>query len=199
MLPIAVLVSGSGSNLQALIDSARRDPDFGAKIVVVISDRREVRALERAEAAGVPTVIVEWEGDRTRFTAAVCDAAETFGAEAMVLAGFMRILGPEAIARFPNRILNTHPSLLPAFPGAHAVEQALARGVAVTGVTVHFVDELVDHGPIIDQVPVRVEPGDTVEVLHERIKAAEHRLYPTVVKDFALGRIDVIDGKAAKR
>jgi phosphoribosylglycinamide formyltransferase-1 len=103
----------------------------------------------------------------------------------------MRVLAPAFIDRFPNRILNIHPSLLPAFPGAHAVEHALEHGVRVTGVTVHFVDEKVDNGPIVAQVPVAVEPGDTVETLHARIQAEEHRLYPEVVADFVSGRLHV--------
>ena len=150
-----------------------------------------VKALARAEAAGVPAVVVPWKGDRSSFTTAVCDAVADHGCEAMVLAGFMRILGPEAVARFPNRIINVHPSLLPSFPGAHAVPQALAHGVKVTGVTVHFVDEEVDHGPVIAQRPVPVEPGDDEAALHARIQAEEHAVFPEVVKAFAHGRLRV--------
>lgn len=176
------MVSGSGSNLQALIDGAD-----GYTIGVVISDRPGVAALGRAETAGIPTRIVPWTGDRVDFTQRVCQAAQ--GMEALILAGFMRVLGPEAIDRFPGRILNIHPSLLPAFPGVGAVEQALAHGVKMTGVSVHFVDELVDHGPIVAQAPVPVEPGDTVASLHARIQAAEHRLYPQVVRALATGLV----------
>ncbi len=107
-----------------------------------------------------------------------------------MLAGFMRILGPEAIARYPHRIINIHPSLLPAFPGAHAVEEALEYGVRTTGVTIHFVDEKVDHGPIISQHPVAVEPDDTAESLHARIQAQEHLHYPAVVEAFCAGRLE---------
>jgi phosphoribosylglycinamide formyltransferase-1 len=109
----------------------------------------------------------------------------------VVLAGFMRILDPGFISRFPGRVLNIHPSLLPAFPGAHAVEHALQRGVKVTGVTVHFVDDEVDNGPIVAQVPVRVRPGDDVETLHGRIRIEEHRLYPEIVKAFVEGRLEL--------
>ncbi|MBT8197209.1 MAG: phosphoribosylglycinamide formyltransferase, partial [Acidimicrobiia bacterium] len=156
MLPIAVLASGSGSNLQALIDASKTDTDFGAEIVVVISDQPGSRALLRATDAGIPTDVIEFDehGSRDAFTKALCDVAEDRGAEALVLAGFMRILAPAAVERFPDRILNIHPSLLPSFPGVDAIGQALAHGAKVTGVTVHFVDEEVDHGPIVAQEPV---------------------------------------------
>lgn len=190
----AVLVSGSGSNLQALID--RQGP---YRIAVVVSDRPGVRALERAAAAGIPAEVVDWNGNRGVFTADVCDLVEKSGAEAMVLAGFMRILGPEAMSRFPQRIINVHPSLLPAFPGAGAVAQALAAGVAITGVTVHFVDEEVDHGPIIAQTAVPVVTGDTVATLHARIQAEEHRLLPEVVAALARGEISLDGGRATWR
>jgi len=186
---IAVLISGSGTNLQALIDTA----DLGAEIVLVISDRGRVAGLARAEAAGIPTAVVAWRDHQGResFTAAVCDEVESAGAEAMVLAGFMRILGPEAVRRFPLRMINVHPALLPAFPGAHAVPQALAHGVKLTGVTVHFVDEEVDHGPIILQEVVPVEAGDTEAALHARIQMVEHRVLPLAVQAFAAGRLAV--------
>jgi phosphoribosylglycinamide formyltransferase-1 len=193
VLPVAVLVSGSGSNLQALLDASRTDPDFGARIAVVISDRPGVAALGRATEAGVPSEVVSWSDfdDRQAFSIAVCDAARRHGAEALVLAGFMRVLSPAAIDRYPNRIINIHPALLPAFPGAHAVPAALAHGVKVSGVTVHFVDDEVDHGPIITQQSVAVEAGDTEETLHARIQQEEHRLFPLVVKAFAAGRLHV--------
>lgn len=160
-------------------------------MVRVVSDRPGVPALTKAESAGVETTVVPWEGDRNAFTAAVCRAVEHAGAAAVVLAGFMRILGPEAIRRFPNRILNIHPSLLPSFPGADAVAQALDYGAKVTGATVHFVDEKVDHGPIIAQVPVEVAANDDEESLHRRIQMEEHRLYPEVVTALARGEITV--------
>jgi phosphoribosylglycinamide formyltransferase-1 len=190
--PLAVLASGSGSNLQAIIDAAAA-PGYGAEVVVVISDRPGARALQRAVAAGIPTEIVPFRDyeDRSAFTAAICDAAERHGARAMVLAGFMRILSPVAMERFPDRIVNVHPALLPAFPGAHAVPEALAYGVKVTGVTVHLVDEKVDHGPIIAQETVPVLPGDTADTLHARIQLAEHELYPRVVEALARGELSV--------
>src|SRR3990172_7777765 len=196
MLAVAVLVSGSGSNLQALLDASAGDPGFGSRIVVVISDRPGVSALERATRAGVPAEVVRWVefGDRESFSAAICDTAERYGAEALILAGFMRILSPTAIDRYPNRIINIHPALLPAFPGAHAVPAALAHGVKVSGVSVHFVDDEVDHGPIIAQRAVPVQADDSEETLHARIRKEEHLLFPQVVKAFAAGRLRV-DGR----
>lgn len=187
-IDIAVLASGSGSNLQALIDN---QGDY--RIALVLSDKPDARALERAEKAGIPATVVAWPGDRGAFTTAICEAVAASGAGLMVLAGFMRILGAEAIDRFPGRILNIHPSLLPAFPGAHAVENALDHRVKVTGVTVHFVDEEVDHGPIIVQVPVPVRGDDDLDSLHARLQSEEHRIYPAVVAGLARGEITLED------
>lgn len=194
---IAVLISGSGSNLQALIDAIEADAGFGATIAVVISDRPKVKGLARAEAAGIPTEIVRWADhtDRAAFTRAICDVVEAHHADAMVLAGFMRVLSAEAIERFPHRILNIHPAILPAFPGAHAVDQALDHAVKLTGVTVHFVDEHVDHGPIICQEAVEVMPDDDVSTLHKRLQEVEHRLYPAAVRALAHGRLQIEDRK----
>jgi phosphoribosylglycinamide formyltransferase-1 len=193
--PIAVLVSGSGTNLQALID-ASANAAFGARIAVVISDRPGVGALDRADSAGLTSVVVAWRdhADRESFTAAVCEAARAHDAEALVLAGFMRILSRSAIESFPNRIVNTHPALLPAFPGARAVADALAHGVKLSGVTIHFVDEEVDHGPIITQEAVRVDDGDDEASLHAKIQEIEHRLYPEVVDALARDLIEA-DGR----
>lgn len=184
-----MLASGSGTNFQALIDAA----DADVEISLLIADRPGIGALTRAEAAGIPSQLIKYGqfADRDSFSRAAIAAAEESGAESLVLAGFMRILAPVAVRRYRNRILNIHPSLLPAFPGAHAVAQALAHGVKVTGVTVHFVDEEVDHGPIIAQRPVPVLPGDTEETLHERIQIEEHKIYPEVVSAFAAGRVRV--------
>lgn len=136
-------------------------------------------------------MVVEWSRDRDAFTREVCEVVEQAGASAMILAGFMRILGLEAVRRFPDRILNIHPSLLPSFPGAHAVTQALEFGAKITGVTVHFVDEQVDHGPIIAQEAVSVMPEDDEASLHARIQEAEHRLFPTAVAAMAAGRLRI--------
>lgn len=138
--------------------------------------------------------MVDWSAhdDRAAFTAAVCDVAEKFAAEVLVLAGFMRVLAPEAMARFPERIVNTHPALLPAFPGAHAVRDALAHGVAVTGVTIHFVDELVDHGPIIWQEAIAIGPAEDEASVQARIQEIEHRVYPEVVDALCAGDLAVV-------
>jgi phosphoribosylglycinamide formyltransferase 1 len=192
-LPIAVLISGSGTNLQALID--RVDAGERAyRIVGVIADRESAGGLERAAMAGIPSEVVAWvdHPDRSSFTTAICRTARRHGARALVLAGFMRILAPTAIEEFRDAIINVHPALLPAFPGADAVGEALAHGVTLTGVTVHFVDEEVDHGPIIAQEVVPVLPDDDVESLHARIRAVEHRLLPEVVAAFGRGELTVV-------
>ncbi|MPZ53879.1 MAG: phosphoribosylglycinamide formyltransferase [Acidimicrobiia bacterium] len=195
-MDFVVLASGSGSNLQAIIDADNPT----TRVVGVITDRPGVRALGRAEAARIPTRVVDWKEFRNRepFTTRICDTIEELGGEAVVMAGFMRILGPEAIQRFPERILNIHPSLLPAFPGAHAVADALAYGATMTGVTVHIVDEEVDHGPIISQVAVPVLDGDDEETLHGRIQKEEHDLFPRVIEEFACGALKV-DGRRVRR
>jgi phosphoribosylglycinamide formyltransferase-1 len=189
---IAVLASGSGTNLQALIDA----PDLDAEIALVVSDRPDAVALERARKAGIDAKVLPFGefASRAEFGSAIEEAAEDAGAEALVLAGFMRVLDGGVVKAFQDRILNIHPSLLPAFPGAHAVDQALAHGVKITGVTVHFVDEEVDHGPIIAQRAVPVLSGDDRESLHARIQLEEHDLYPRVVSAFSRGEISV-DGR----
>lgn len=168
-------------------------------IKLVVSDNDSARALERATRAGIDTAVVRWEDHpgRSEFSTALADLVEERGAKGVVLAGFMRILSPSFIDRFPARILNIHPSLLPAFPGARAVEAALAHGVRVTGVTVHLVDEKVDHGPIIAQRPVEVRDGDTLESLHGRIQSVEHVLYPEIVRAFVSGELSP-EGRVAE-
>jgi phosphoribosylglycinamide formyltransferase-1 len=197
VINIAVLASGSGTNLQALIDA----PDLGAEICVVVSDRPEAAALGRAEAAGIESRVVPWSefDSRAEFTKAILGEMEQAGADGIALAGFMRVLSGELIAVYPNQVLNIHPSLLPAFPGANAVGQALDHGVKVTGVTVHFVDEKVDHGPIIAQRAVPVLPDDDLASLHARIQVEEHDLYPRVVSAFARGEIQVEGAKVRWR
>lgn len=184
---LAVLASGSGTNLQAIIDATESDPEFDCEVVLVLSDRPGAGALERAATAGIEAMVVDWNAFSTReaFTAAICDALEPIAVDLVVLAGFMRILAPVAIERYPDRIVNTHPALLPSFPGGHAIEDALAHGVKVTGVTVHFVDEEVDHGPIIAQAAIDVRPDETVDSLRRRIQEIEHVLYPSTIKQLA--------------
>lgn len=193
-IPIAVLISGSGSNLQSLVDAQEALESY--EIVVVISDRPDVQGLDRAHDADIASEVVDWNlfESRVSFSDAICDVAERHGARGLVLAGFMRILSSNAINRFTDAIINVHPSLLPAFPGAHAVENALAYGVATTGITVHFVDEQVDHGPIISQESVMVRPDDDAASLHSRIQQVEHHLLPLAVAAFAQGNLTV-DGR----
>lgn len=191
---LAVLVSGSGTNLQALLDRIAADPDFGAKVVVVASDRSDAHGLVRAAEAGIPTVAapIEAHPDRTAWEADLATQVAHHGPDVVVLAGFMRILSGAFLSRWPDRVVNTHPSLLPAFRGAHAVRDALEYGVQVTGSTVHLVDEQVDHGPIVAQRAVEVHAGDTVDSLHERIRAVEHELLPACVKLLCDDRLEVV-------
>lgn len=186
---VAVLVSGNGSNLQALLD-AELGP---ASVVVVVSNVPTAFALERAQKAGVPTEVLAHGGYSTRdaFDAALVAVLRRHQAELVCLAGFMRLLGPTFVRAFPERILNVHPALLPAFPGMHASRQALAHGAKLAGCTVHLVDEGTDTGPIVAQAAVPVLPGDTEERLGQRIQAEEHRLYPRVVRWMAEGRVRV--------
>ena len=187
-LRVGVLASGRGSNLQAILDATRL-PGFPARVVVVIADRERAMALERAAGAGVPAVFLDPKayGDREAYDAALLACLDEHGAELVCLAGFMRILGAAFVRRLRGLLINIHPSLLPAFPGLHAQRQALDHGVKVAGVTVHFVDEGVDTGPIIAQASVPVRDDDTEESLSERILVQEHRLYPDVIRRFAEG------------
>jgi phosphoribosylglycinamide formyltransferase-1 len=191
-LAVGVLASGRGSNLQAILDACAR-PEFPARVVVVISDREQAVALERARAAGVDAVWVNPKdfADRESFDLALVHELTTRGIGLVCHAGFMRILSPAYVRAFVGRALNIHPSLLPAFPGLHAQRQALEHGVKVTGVTVHFLDEGVDTGPIVLQAAVPVEPDDTEETLATRILVQEHRLYPEAIRLFAEGRLQI--------
>lgn len=179
---VVVLVSGTGSNLAALL-AAHADPAYGARVVAVVSNTDQAPALAKAQAAGVATAVVAPADfdDRAAWDAALARTVEVFDPELVVLAGFMRILGEPFLARFGGRIVNTHPALLPSFPGAHGVRDALAYGVRVTGCTVHLVDAGVDTGPIIAQAAVEVRDGEDEAGLHERIKVVErHLLVDTV-------------------
>lgn len=177
-----VLASGVGSNLQALID-ASQDPAYGATIVAVGADRPGIEALARAERAGIPTFVVELADfdSRADWDFALTEQAAKYDPDLIVLAGFMKLVGPAFLDRFGGRTVNTHPSLLPSFPGAHGARDALAHGVKVTGATLFVVDEGLDEGPIIAQVAVSVEPGDDADSLHERIKVAEREMLTTWV------------------
>ena len=192
-LRVGVLLSGSGSNLQAILDDA---DGSGYEVAVVVGDRADAYGLERARRAGVPAVFVDpraHEG-RDAFSDALADELRSEGVDLVCLAGFMRILTASFIKTFEDRILNIHPALLPSFPGAHAVRDALEWGAKLTGTTVHFAVEEVDHGPIVLQEAVPILPGDDEATLHERIKAVERRLYPEAIRLFAAGRLR-IDGR----
>jgi phosphoribosylglycinamide formyltransferase-1 len=195
VLRLGVLASGRGSNLQAILD-ATREPSYPARVAVVISDREAAPALDRARQAGVPAVFMNPKdfGDRSAYEAALSTELASRQVGLVCLAGFMRLLGPAFVATWSGRVLNVHPSLLPAFPGLAPQRQALEHGVRVAGATVHFVDEGVDSGPIVLQEAVLVAPDDTEATLAARILAAEHRLYPQAIRLFAEGRMQ-IDGR----
>jgi len=183
---LAVFVSGNGSNLQALIDADLAP----GRIALVVSNKAEAFALERAARAGIPSVVIDHRGKaRDAFESELLAALAARAIDAVVLAGFMRVLTAGFTDRFPYRIVNTHPSLLPAFPGVDAPAQAIAHGVKVAGVTVHFVDATLDGGPIIAQVAVPVLASDDARALHARILVEEHRLLPAVVQRLAAGRL----------
>jgi phosphoribosylglycinamide formyltransferase-1 len=185
---LVVLVSGSGSNLAAILEAAQ-DPAYGATVVAVGADRDDIEGLRRAERAGVPTFVcrVPDFANRDDWDAALTEAVAAYDPSFVVSAGFMKILGSRFLDRFTT--INTHPALLPAFPGGHAVRDALAYGVKVTGATVHFVDAGVDTGPVIAQVAVPVAEGDDESSLHERIKQAEREMVVDVVRRMAQGAI----------
>jgi phosphoribosylglycinamide formyltransferase-1 len=189
-LALGVLVSGNGTNLQAILDAIARG-SLDAHVACVISNRPGVKALERASAAGVPALAIP-HGDfasRAAFDRALVSALREHGAEWIVLAGFMRLVTDELLSAFPGRIVNIHPSLLPAFPGLDAQRQAFEYGVKVTGCTVHFVDGGLDSGPIIAQRSVPVLESDDLEQLTQRIHVVEHELYVAVLSDIASGRV----------
>jgi len=190
---LVVLISGSGTNLQALLDAAA-SPQYPATVVAVGSDRTEIAGLARAEDADIPTFVVDPSvySDRAQWDAELAVAIAAHNPDWVVSAGFMRILGPEVLAQFPNRIVNTHPALLPSFPGAHAVADALAYGVTVTGCTVHLVDAGVDTGPVLAQQAVSVKVDDTEESLHERIKSVERELLVEVVQRLCRHDVEVV-------
>jgi phosphoribosylglycinamide formyltransferase-1 len=189
---IGVLISGRGSNLQALID-AGRSGDLRARIGVVIANRAEAGGLELARAAGIEALVMPHRAhaDREQYDRALIEVLTARRVRLVCLAGFMRLLGPLFCEAFPFRVLNVHPSLLPAFPGARAIEEALAWGVKLVGATVHFVDEQVDHGPIIAQEAVAVRADDTAASLHARVQAVEHHLLPDAVRAYCAGTLKI--------
>lgn len=174
---LVVLVSGSGTNLQALLDACA-DPSYGAQVVAVGADREDIEALARAERAGVPTFVrrVGHFSSREHWDRALADTVAGFEPDLVVLAGFMKLVGAQFLDRFGGRVVNTHPALSPSFPGMHGPADALAHGVKVTGCTLFVVDDGVDTGPILAQRAVEVRPDDDVTTLHERIKVAERAM-----------------------
>lgn len=186
---MSVLVSGAGTTLQSLIDTVH-DPGGHIEIVQVVGSKAGVAAIERAESVGIPTEVVAIaDGDREDRDRRLADAVDAAEPGLVVLAGWMSILTGAFLNRFVDRVINLHPSMLPAFPGMHAIEEAIAWGVRYTGVTVHFAELEVDGGPPVLQEPVPVLYGDTAEALRERIRVVEHRLVPEAVRLFADGRV----------
>ena len=191
-LGVGVLISGRGSNMEALAEACAAD-DFPAEVRLVLSNRPDASGLEKAASFGIPTAVIDHREfqDKAAFEGAVIAELERQGVELICLAGFMRVLSADFVERFPMRILNIHPSLLPSFPGLHVQQQAVDHGVRYSGCTVHFVVPEVDAGPIIVQAVVPIEPDDTAETLAARILEQEHRIYPEAVRLFAEGRLRI--------
>ncbi|HXV80679.1 MAG TPA: phosphoribosylglycinamide formyltransferase [Candidatus Binatia bacterium] len=191
-IPIAVLISGSGTNLQAIIDAIEAR-ELDAKIEVVLSNRADAAGLLRAKKHGIPVEVLDHKRfpSREAFDQAVVDILRGCGVELVVLAGFMRLLSPVFVGAYSNRIMNIHPALLPAFPGLHAQKKAVEHGARFSGCTVHFVNEACDEGPIIIQAAVPVFPDDNEESLAARILEQEHRIYPRAIQLYSEGRLRI--------
>jgi phosphoribosylglycinamide formyltransferase-1 len=197
VLTLGVLVSGSGTNLQAILDRIA-DGTLPARVGVVIANRPGALGLERATAAGVPTRLLDHRGvPREQYDAGLVEALRAAAVDLVVLAGFDRLVTRVLLEAFPRRVVNIHPALLPAFKGLHAQRQAVDYGVRIAGATVHFVDESVDHGPIILQGAVAVDPDDDADTLAARILEVEHRIYPEAIRLFAADRLE-IDGRRVR-
>ena len=190
---VAVLVSGSGTNLQALLDDGAIRPH----LALVVSDRPGVQGLQRAADAGIEDLVVEPTGDRAELTSAMAEALDARGIDLIASAGYMRVLGPSVVERWRHRWLNVHPALLPSFPGMHGVRDALAYRVKVTGVTVHFVDEGIDSGPIVLQEALAIRDDDVWDTLEPRIHEVEHRLLPRAVRALLEDRL-VVEGRQVR-
>jgi phosphoribosylglycinamide formyltransferase-1 len=193
-VPLAILISGRGSNMQALVEACER-PGYPARVACVISNRADAAGLEIARAHGVDTRIIEHKAfdGREAFERSLSEAIEAAGAGLVCLAGFMRLLGPAFVERWRDRLVNIHPSLLPAFRGLDTHARALAAGARFAGCTVHFVRPAMDEGPIIVQAAVPVHADDTPESLAARVLAEEHRIYPLAVRWIAEGRVGIVD------
>lgn len=189
-----ILISGSGSNLQAFIDTLHPEQ---AHIVAVISNRADAFGLERAARAGIPTAVLSHRDfpDRASYDQALAQLVDSYQAELVILAGFMRILTSDFVSRYPGRLLNIHPSLLPKYQGLHTHQRALQAGDTEHGATVHFVTEELDGGPAIMQSHVPILPGDTVETLAERVRETEHALYPQAAQLLIKGRLQLVNGQ----
>lgn len=199
-LRVGVLISGNGSNLQALLDACAQ-PNFPAEIVVVISNKADAHGLSRAKEKGIPALVIDPKDypNRAQFDKGVQGLLDRHLADAVCLAGFMRLLTPEFVKAWHNKLINIHPSLLPSFKGVHAHVDAIAAGVKISGCTVHFVRDAVDAGPIIVQAAVPVLPGDTPATLGARVLKEEHRIYPLALQWLAEGRLSVVDEKVVIR
>lgn len=195
-VPIGVLISGGGTNLQSIVDAVETRK-LDAKIQLVLSNKADAFGLERARKHGIATEVLDHKAfaGREAYDQAVVDLLRTRGVELVVLAGFMRLLSPVFVKAYSNRIMNIHPALLPAFPGLHVQKKAVEHGVRFAGCTVHFVNEECDEGPIIIQAVVPVFPGDTEDTLAARILQQEHRIYPRAIQLYAEGRLTVIGRK----
>lgn len=195
-LKIGVLVSGRGSNLQAIIDAIEVGK-ISATIAIVISDNKDAYALVRAQKHRIKTLFLDPKESKTRedYDRRIVEHLQKEGVELVVLAGFMRILSPYFVNAYKNRIMNIHPALLPSFPGLHSQKQAVDYGVKISGATVHFVDEGCDTGPIILQIPVKVEDDDTEETLSARILEQEHKIYPLAIQLYAEGKLEIMGRK----
>jgi len=199
MVKIGVMASGGGSNFQSIIDNVSYGYIPDSEIVLLISDKADAKAMERAKAAGIDARFLDPASipDRMAYDSKAADLFEQAGAELICLAGYMRIVTPSLLSRFPGRVMNIHPALLPSFPGLHGQRQQLEYGVKVAGCTVHFVDDEVDHGPIITQAAVPVLEGDDEDSLAKRILEKEHLIYPQAIRWYAEGRL-AIDGRRVR-
>jgi phosphoribosylglycinamide formyltransferase-1 len=195
---IAVFCSGNGSNFQAIADSVKRG-EIKAKIALMVCDNPQAFALKRAEKEGIKSLLIKRKDFKTKeaFEAEIIENLEKEKIGLICLAGFMRIIGPGLVGKYRNKIINIHPALLPSFKGASGIKDALKYGAKVTGVTVHFVDEQMDHGPIILQENVKIKEGDTEESLASRIHEVEHKLYPEAIRLFVEGKL-AIEGRRTK-
>lgn len=196
---VVILISGRGSNMEALLTAAA-DPAYPARVAAVLSNRPDARGLATAQAAGVPVAALDHKAypDREAFDRALMERIDAFAPDLVVLAGFMRILSEAFVVHYAGRLINIHPSLLPAFPGLHTHQRALEAGCRIHGCTVHFVTPALDHGPAIIQAAVPVLDGDDEDRLAARVLAQEHRIYPAAVRWFAEGRLTVANGRVLR-